>query len=97
MFVDELEISAKAGNGGHGVVRWLRQRYRPKGGPAGGNGGKGGDVYMRAVRDLSLLSKYTGSNDFNFTLEINNSLTPIPQIAKRVNFTNAIFSIRVYF
>lgn len=64
MFVDELEISAYAGKGGDGVVRWRRERFRPKGGPAGGNGGKGGDVYMRAVRDLSLLSKYTGSNEF---------------------------------
>ncbi len=64
MFVDELEISAKAGNGGPGVVRWRREIREPLGGPAGGNGGRGGDVYMRAVRDLSLLSKYTGSKEF---------------------------------
>lgn len=64
MFVDELTIHAKAGNGGDGVVRWLREKHKPKGGPAGGNGGKGGDIYMRAVRDLGLLSKYTGSKDF---------------------------------
>lgn len=64
MFVDELSIYAKAGKGGNGVVRWLRERHRPHGGPAGGNGGKGGDVYIRAVRDLSLLSKYTGEKEF---------------------------------
>lgn len=64
MFVDELEISAKAGNGGPGVVRWRREKWEALGGPAGGNGGDGGDVYMRAVRDLSLLSKYTGSKEF---------------------------------
>ena len=64
MFVDELTINAKAGRGGNGVVRWLRQRHRPLGGPAGGNGGKGGDVYVRAVRDLSLLSKYSGEKEF---------------------------------
>lgn len=64
MFVDELEITAKAGNGGPGVVRWRREIREPLGGPAGGNGGNGGDVYMRAVRDLSLLSKYTGSKEF---------------------------------
>ena len=64
MFVDELTIAAKAGDGGTGVVRWRRERYRPKGGPAGGNGGKGGDVYIRGVRDLSLLSRYTGSKEF---------------------------------
>ncbi|MFT5036445.1 MAG: GTP-binding protein [Candidatus Azotimanducaceae bacterium] len=64
MFVDELDIYAKAGNGGNGVVRWNREKFRPNGGPAGGNGGNGGDVYVRAVRNLSLLSKYTGSKKF---------------------------------
>lgn len=65
MFVDELEIFAKAGNGGDGVVRWRREKHRPNGGPAGGNGGRGGSVYMRAVRDLGLLSKYTGTKEFS--------------------------------
>ncbi len=64
MFVDELEIYAKAGNGGRGVVRWLRAKFVPKGGPAGGNGGRGGDVFMRAVRDLNVLAKYTGNKEF---------------------------------
>lgn len=64
MFVDELEIYAKAGDGGDGVVRWYKLKYKPKAGPAGGNGGRGGDVYVRAVRDLNLLSKYTGSKKF---------------------------------
>ena len=47
-----------------GVVRWRKEKFIPKGGPSGGNGGKGGDVYLRAVRDLGLLSKYTGSKEF---------------------------------
>lgn len=64
MFVDELEIYAKAGDGGDGVVRWLHAKFVAKGGPAGGNGGNGGDVYVRAVRDLSILSKYTGAKKF---------------------------------
>ena len=64
MFVDELEIYAKAGNGGDGVVRWRHEKFKPQAGPAGGNGGRGGDVYVRAVRNLSLLSKYTGSKEF---------------------------------
>jgi len=64
MFVDELTIKAKAGNGGDGVVRWLRLKFRPKAGPAGGNGGDGGNVYLRGVRDLSQLSKYTGTKEF---------------------------------
>jgi GTPase len=64
MFVDEMTISARAGNGGDGVVRWLREWARPWGGPAGGDGGKGGDVYVRAVRDLNLLAHYSGAKEF---------------------------------
>lgn len=64
MFIDELTIKCKAGNGGDGVVRWRQEKFVDRGGPAGGDGGRGGDVYMRAVRDVSLLGKYTGSNEF---------------------------------
>jgi len=64
MFVDELEIYAKAGDGGNGVVRWNHAKFVPMGGPSGGNGGNGGDVFVRAVRDLNILSKYTGSKKF---------------------------------
>ncbi|MEX0652005.1 MAG: GTPase ObgE [Candidatus Paceibacterota bacterium] len=63
-FIDEITLSVKAGNGGDGVVRWLQQRINPRGGPAGGNGGKGGDVFARAVRDINILSKYRGNNSF---------------------------------
>lgn len=65
MFVDELTIFAKAGNGGDGVVRWRHEKFKPKAGPAGGNGGNGGDVYVRAVKDLNRLSKYTGHKSFS--------------------------------
>lgn len=64
MFIDELTIKAEAGRGGDGVVRWRREKFVAEGGPAGGDGGWGGSVYLRAVRDLSLLSKYTGSKEF---------------------------------
>ena len=64
MFVDEITIYAKAGDGGNGVVRWFRERSRPLGGPAGGNGGRGASVFLRAVRDNNVLSKYTGSKIF---------------------------------
>ncbi len=57
-FVDELKINLKAGHGGSGVVRWLREKGKPWGGPNGGNGGKGGDVYAVGVRDVGLLVKY---------------------------------------
>lgn len=64
MFVDELEIYAKAGDGGDGVVRWRHEKFRPKAGPAGGNGGNGGGVFVRAVRDVNRLAKYTGNREF---------------------------------
>ena len=64
MFVDELTIYSKGGDGGHGVVRWRHEKFCPLAGPSGGNGGNGGDVYVRAVKDLNRLSKYTGNKSF---------------------------------
>ncbi len=64
MFVDELTIYAKAGNGGAGVVRWRHEKFRPLAGPSGGNGGNGGAVYVRAIRDVNYLAKYTGNKVF---------------------------------
>lgn len=63
-FVDELLIHAKAGKGGDGVVRWRHEKFVPKGGPAGGDGGEGGDVYVRAVKDSSILQKYKHQKEF---------------------------------
>jgi len=58
MFIDEINLHLKAGRGGDGVVRWLHEKGKDRGGPSGGNGGKGGDVYALAVRDVGILSKY---------------------------------------
>lgn len=55
MFIDYVEIYVKAGNGGDGAVAFRREKYVPKGGPAGGNGGDGGDIYMVADANLSTL------------------------------------------
>lgn len=63
-FVDELTVYIKAGKGGDGVVRWLTSRSKPKGGPAGGNGGNGADVYLEGVRDINLLSKLRYKKEF---------------------------------
>jgi len=64
MFIDEIKIEAKAGSGGDGVVRWRREKYIDKGGPNGGDGGRGGDVYAQAVQDIHLLSKYKNKRKF---------------------------------
>jgi GTP-binding protein len=62
--VDEVVIRAKAGKGGDGVVRWLHEYAREFGGPSGGDGGKGGDIVFRAVRDLNILASYRGRGEF---------------------------------
>jgi GTP-binding protein len=59
MFVDEIKVYARAGHGGRGCVAFLRESFRPKGGPSGGNGGKGGDVILEADHDLNnLIQQY---------------------------------------
>jgi GTP-binding protein len=55
MFIDEIKVSARAGHGGKGCVAFHREAYRPKGGPSGGNGGRGGDVILEASHDLNNL------------------------------------------
>ena len=55
MFIDYAEIEIKAGNGGDGAVTFRREKYVPKGGPSGGNGGKGGDIIIEAHHNLSTL------------------------------------------
>lgn len=55
MFIDEIRIYARAGHGGKGCVAFQREKFRPKGGPSGGNGGRGGDVILEADHDLNNL------------------------------------------
>lgn len=63
-FIDEIHIHASAGKGGDGVVRWRHEKSKEYGGPSGGDGGKGGSVYARAVRDVSVLSRYRSVKEF---------------------------------
>jgi GTPase len=59
MFIDEIKVYARAGHGGKGAVAFIREAYRPKGGPSGGNGGRGGDVILEASHDLNnLVNQY---------------------------------------
>lgn len=64
MFIDEIKFYASAGHGGDGVVRWRHEKNIDKGGPNGGDGGRGGDVYAKAVSDIHLLSKYKHKKEF---------------------------------
>ena len=59
MFIDEIKIYAKAGHGGKGCVAFHREAFVPKGGPSGGNGGRGGSVILQADHDLNnLIAQY---------------------------------------
>ncbi|NLN63705.1 MAG: GTPase ObgE [Myxococcales bacterium] len=70
-FVDEINLRIIAGNGGDGAVAFHREKYRPKGGPAGGDGGRGGDVIFVAdenigtLIDLRYRHQITGENGQN--------------------------------
>ncbi|MCM8815954.1 MAG: GTPase ObgE [Candidatus Omnitrophica bacterium] len=57
-FVDEVKIWIKAGDGGPGCVAFRREKFVPKGGPSGGNGGQGGSIYFLAVDNMKTLRQY---------------------------------------
>ncbi len=63
-FIDEATVSVAAGNGGDGIVAWRREKYIPKGGPAGGDGGAGGSVYLEATSALSTLVEFRYRRSF---------------------------------
>lgn len=58
MFVDEVEIYVRSGKGGDGMMHFHREKYVPRGGPDGGDGGKGGDVYLEVVATVNNLSSF---------------------------------------
>ena len=58
-FVDKAKIRVISGAGGNGALAWRREKYVDKGGPAGGDGGNGGDVYFVATSDMSTLLDFT--------------------------------------
>jgi len=64
MLVDEVEITVTAGNGGDGKVNFHREKFIPKGGPDGGDGGIGGDIYFTGVSDISALKRFRYQKKF---------------------------------
>jgi GTP-binding protein len=64
MFVDEAKIAVKAGNGGNGCVAFRREKYVPRGGPSGGDGGHGGSVYLEANPNDNTLLRYRYNREF---------------------------------
>ena len=56
-FIDEIKFFAQAGKGGDGVVRWRREKYEDRGGPWGGDGGRGGDIYVEGARNIMILTR----------------------------------------
>ena len=63
-FIDEIKIFAKAGHGGNGVVRWRQEKFIDRGGPNGGDGGRGGNVVVRAKRAVHTLARYNHEKEF---------------------------------
>src|SRR5256886_952054 len=64
MFVDEAKISIKAGDGGNGCVAFRREKYVPRGGPSGGDGGNGGSIYLEANPNDNTLLRYRYNREF---------------------------------
>ncbi len=64
MFIDEAKITVKAGDGGHGCIAFRREKFVPRGGPSGGDGGKGGDIYLIADPHENTLLKFRYNHNF---------------------------------
>lgn len=64
MFVDEAKILVKAGDGGNGCMAFRREKYVPRGGPAGGDGGNGGDIYIESNPHDNTLLRYRYNREF---------------------------------
>jgi GTP-binding protein len=64
MFIDEATIYVKSGNGGNGVVHFRKEKYIPRGGPDGGDGGRGGDIRIKVAASLNTLYEFQHQHRF---------------------------------
>ena len=64
MFIDRVKIMVASGAGGDGMVSFRREKYVPRGGPSGGDGGKGGSIYVRANKELNTLMHFRRKRKF---------------------------------
>src|SRR5436190_3108533 len=64
MFIDEAKIRIKAGDGGNGCVAFRREKYVPRGGPSGGDGGRGGDVILESSQAHNTLVHFRYNREF---------------------------------
>lgn len=71
MFVDEVTVEVKSGDGGNGAVSFRKEKYVPRGGPSGGDGGKGGDVILEADSNLSTLLDFRYQRKYEAARGIN--------------------------
>ena len=64
MFIDEAKITVKAGDGGHGCIAFRREKFVPRGGPSGGDGGNGGNIYLATDTHENTLLKFRYNHTF---------------------------------
>ena len=64
MFIDQIKLKLIAGKGGNGIIAWRREKFIPKGGPSGGNGGKGGSIILESSNHFFALDKYRHTQIF---------------------------------
>ena len=83
MFIDRVVIEVRSGKGGDGMIAFLREKSMPKGGPSGGNGGRGGSIIFRANKSINTLFNFRHSKAF------------IAKMAKKVDQkTNMVTTLR---
>ena len=74
-FLDKAKIRIVSGKGGNGMVAWRREKYVDKGGPAGGDGGRGGDLYL--VADTNISTFLLAVDNFQFVVSIQYALSEV--------------------